>query len=84
MQRQHDWLTGHYGLCLTIDDRGYWFLERFAQEAKNGQAWLSYMKQTPYVVIDGESKFLSTVFTIPQSNPRNIGIDLLTSHIFIY
>jgi hypothetical protein len=42
--------------CLTIDDRGYWFLERFAQEADREQAWLSYMKQTTCVVIDGISQ----------------------------
>lgn len=44
------------GQCLTIDDRGYWFLDRFAQEARKEQSWLSYMKQTTCVVIDGVSK----------------------------
>ena len=40
------------GNCLTIDDRGYWSLERFSKEAANNQVWLSYMKQTTHIVVD--------------------------------
>ena len=39
--------------CLTINDRGYWSITRFAAEDANGALWLSYVRQNTRIIVDG-------------------------------
>lgn len=38
--------------CLTINDRGYWSIERFVEEDANGVMWLSYVRQNTKIIVD--------------------------------
>ena len=39
--------------CLTINDRGYWSITRFAEEEASGAMWLSYVRQNTKIIVDG-------------------------------
>ena len=39
--------------CLTINDRGYWSIKRFAAEDANGALWLSYVRQNTRIIVEG-------------------------------
>ena len=66
--------------CLTINDRGYWSITRFAAEDASGAMWLTYVKQNTKIVVDDTIYGVAEYLRSQSDNELDISIELGKKH----